>query len=164
MKKPVIALASLVLLAVAVFVLFGNADTSATGTDEASASTLVVYKSPSCGCCTTWVDHMTAAGFDVEVHDTDEMNAVKSQAGVTASLSSCHTAKIGGYIIEGHVPAEDVTRLLAERPAVLGLAVPGMPIGSPGMEQGSPANYQDYDVLAFDGQGRTSVFRHVAQP
>ena len=164
MKKPAIVLASLVLLVAAVFILFGNADTTASGGAEASASTLVVYKSPSCGCCSSWIDHMKEAGFDVEVHDTDNLDAVKAQSGVTRNVSSCHTAKIGGYIVEGHVPAEDVTRLLAERPAVLGLAVPGMPIGSPGMEQGSPANYQDYDVVAFDGQGRTSVFRHVSQP
>lgn len=154
-KKLLVVVFSLGLLAVASVLLFTNMDTAAAQTK------VVVYKSPSCGCCAAWVDHMVDAGFEVEVHDTDDMNTVKAEHGVTRNVSSCHTALIDGYVLEGHVPAEDVTRLLAERPAVLGLAVPGMPIGSPGMEQGDPANYDDYDVVTFDGQGRTEVFRHV---
>ncbi len=105
---------------------------------------------------------MEEAGFTVEVRDTEDMNAVKQQQGVNASFASCHTAIIDGYVVEGHVPAADVTRMLAERPAILGLAVPGMPVGSPGMEQGSPENYDAYDVMTFDGTGATSVYHSVA--
>jgi len=97
----------------------------------------------------------------VETHDVDDINAVKAEHGVTRQFASCHTALVDGYVIEGHVPAEDVVRLLAERPAVLGLAVPGMPAGSPGMEMPNPASHQDYDVVAFDGQGRSTVYRSV---
>lgn len=126
---------------------------------EASASNkVVVYKSPTCGCCTAWIDHMKAAGFDVEVHDMEDVAPVKDEQGVYPQLRSCHTALVGGYVLEGHVPAEQVARLLAERPTIRGLAVPGMPIGSPGMEQGSPENYQEYDVVAFTNDGQMTVY------
>ncbi|MFT4603867.1 MAG: hypothetical protein ACI9W4_000584 [Rhodothermales bacterium] len=126
---------------------------------EASASNkVVVYKSPTCGCCEAWIDHMKEAGFDVEVHDLQDVASVKDEQGVYPQLRSCHTSLVGGYVLEGHVPAEQVARMLAERPDIRGLAVPGMPIGSPGMEQGSSENYQDYDVVAFTNDGEMTVY------
>ena len=119
---------------------------------------LTVYKSASCGCCRAWVDHMRGAGFTVRTVDTEDLGRVKGELGVPATLQSCHTAVIGAYLVEGHVPAADVKQLLARKPAVRGLAVPGMPIGSPGMEQGDPKDYDRYEVMAFTAQGRTSVF------
>ena len=122
---------------------------------------LAVYKSASCGCCRAWVDHMRGAGFTVRTVDTEDLGRVKGELGVPGTLQSCHTAVIGAYLVEGHVPAADVKQLLARKPAVRGLAVPGMPIGSPGMEQGDPKDYDRYEVMAFTAQGRTSVFaRH----
>jgi hypothetical protein len=122
---------------------------------------LTVYKSASCGCCRAWVDHMRGAGFTVRTVDTEDLGRVKGELGVPGTLQSCHTAVIGAYLVEGHVPAADVKKLLAQKPAVRGLAVPGMPIGSPGMEQGDPKDYDRYEVMAFTAQGRTSVFaRH----
>ena len=116
-----------------------------------------VYKSPTCGCCADWVDHLREAGFRVEVSDREDVTRAKVELGVPPSLGSCHTAVVDGYVVEGHVPAEDIRRLLAERPDVVGLAVPGMPAGSPGMEL--PGGRTDpYDVVAFDPAGATSVF------
>jgi hypothetical protein len=116
---------------------------------------LVVYKTPTCGCCKGWVKAMESAGFKVEVHDLDDLSATKHAAGVPDELQACHTARIGGYVVEGHVPAEDIRRLLAERPDVAGIAAPGMPMGSPGME----GAYKDhYDVVTFGGNGRSAVF------
>lgn len=122
-------------------------------------STLVatVYKTPTCGCCKAWVDHLTASGFRVTTVDREDLTSVKAEHGVGDHLASCHTALIGGYVVEGHVPAADIKRLLAERPAVAGIAVPGMPVGSPGMEMpGAPADR--YDVVSFDRAGATRVF------
>ena len=121
----------------------------------ADSLTVTVYKSPTCGCCNAWIDHMRDAGFTVVGVNRDDMNAIKHQHGVTNSLGSCHTATVAGYVLEGHVPAADVKRLLAERPDVVGLAVPGMPMGSPGME--GPIS-QKYDVVAFDKAGGRTVF------
>ncbi len=151
MNKIAIIVTSLVLLAVAGVFVFKSE----------GAPKLVVYKNAACGCCGSWIDHMKAAGYEVEVHDVDDLNSIKQQHGVGGNLASCHTAIIDGYVVEGHVPAEDVTRLLAERPAVMGIAVPSMPVGSPGMEQGDPADYHAYDVVTFDGTGASSVFRSV---
>lgn len=125
---------------------------------RAAGPEITVYKSPSCRCCTGWVEHLRKHGFRVTVKDTDDMDAVKSALGVPKNLTSCHTAVVGKYVIEGHVPAEDIRRLLAKKPKVAGLAVPGMPAGSPGMEVG----YSDkYDVIAFAAGRKTSVFsRH----
>lgn len=121
----------------------------------AAAGEVVVYKSPYCGCCAKWVDHMRANGFSVAVREVEDVAPVKAAHGISPSLESCHTAVVDGYVVEGHVPAADVKRLLAERPRVRGLAVPGMPNGSPGME--GPTE-DPYDVVAFDGVGRVSVF------
>jgi hypothetical protein len=117
-----------------------------------------VYKSPTCGCCTKWVDHLRKHGFQVTAKDTEDMNAIKASLGVPQGLTSCHTALVGKYVIEGHVPADDIQRLLAEKPKIAGLAVPGMPAGSPGMEIG---RVDRYDVIAFSEGLKSSVFaRH----
>lgn len=126
-----------------------------------SPTTVVVYKSPTCGCCMKWVEYLQQSGLPVEVHDEPDMALVKRRLGVPASLESCHTATIGGYVIEGHVPAEDIKRLLAQRPQAKGLAVPGMPMGSPGMEMGDRVD--PYDVLIFSDELPSAVFaRHGA--
>jgi len=118
---------------------------------------VTVYKSPTCGCCGAWIEHLEEDGFVVEANDTVDLATVKAENQVPPQLQSCHTALIGGYVIEGHVPAEDINRLLAERPDVVGLAVPGMPAGSPGMEiDGHPG--QPFDVIAFDQSGNVEVF------
>lgn len=119
---------------------------------------MVVTKSPTCGCCTAWVRHIRDAGFLVEAHDVgqDALYALKAQLGVRPEYSSCHTGEIDGYVIEGHVPAEEVSRLLETRPDALGLAVPGMPVGSPGMEMG--ARKDPYDVLLIRRDGSSAVF------
>ena len=116
---------------------------------------LVVYKSPTCGCCVKWVEHVNAAGFTSETTNLPDVSPIKARYGVPAQLASCHTSLVGGYVIEGHVPAEDIRRLLRERPAVVGLAAPGMPAGSPGMDV---PNSPPFQVLSFDKQGRTKVF------
>ena len=122
---------------------------------------MTVYKSASCGCCHNWVEHARSSGFTVKTIDTEELPSVKRDLGVPASLQSCHTVVVANYLVEGHVPAADVKRMLTEKPAIRGIAVPGMPIGSPGMEQGPVSGYQKYEVIAFTAQGRTSVFaRH----
>jgi hypothetical protein len=123
---------------------------------EASANAIVVYKSPTCGCCSKWVQHLRDAGFVVDVRNEPAMNPLKARLGVPAELASCHTATVNGYVIEGHVPAQDIRRLLAEKPATRGLAVPGMPTGSPGMEQSGRVD--QYEVLAFDGTNEPRVF------
>jgi hypothetical protein len=115
-----------------------------------------VWKSPTCGCCTGWVEHMRKAGFQVEVQDVEDLTAIKAENGVATEHQSCHTGLVDGYTIEGHVPADDIVRLLAERPKITGLAAPGMPVGSPGMEMG--AQRDAYDVLAFTKGGQTTVW------
>lgn len=122
---------------------------------SASAVPVVVYKSPSCGCCGEWVRHMRRNGYRVEVHDLDDVDPVKRRAGVPESLESCHTAFIGDYVIEGHVPAQSIARLLAEGPPVKGLAVPGMPVSAPGMD--GPGN-DPYEVMAFAAKGGIKVY------
>ena len=115
-----------------------------------------VFKSPTCGCCSLWVKHLEQNGFTAKVTEMDDLSSLKKKHGVPAKASSCHTALVNGYVLEGHVPAADVKRLLMKRPAVAGLAVPGMPVGSPGMEVGSTV--QPYNVLSFDKAGETKVF------
>ena len=126
----------------------------------ADAPTMTVFKSPTCGCCAMWVEHIEAAGFTVETRDRDDMAAVKDSLGLPSDLSSCHTGVVDGYVVEGHVPAEHVARLLEERPQALGLTVPGMPIGSPGMEMGDRRD--PYDILVVDRSGEAAVFASVA--
>lgn len=121
------------------------------------APRVTVYKNPACSCCGEWVKHMQANGFRVEAHDVTDVTPIKQRNGVPESLASCHTALVGGYALEGHVPAADVWRLLRERPAFKGLAVPGMVPGSPGMEQGTP---QRYATIAFDERGSRVFQQH----
>ena len=126
--------------------------------DPAQAAELPVvkvWKTPTCGCCGKWVRHMEAAGFRVEVTDVSNVDPVKTANGIPLNLASCHTALVGGYAIEGHVPASDVRRLLKEKPDILGLTAPGMPPGSPGMDvPGSPP----FDVLSIGKDGKTAVY------
>ncbi|MCU7815730.1 MAG: DUF411 domain-containing protein [Candidatus Thiodiazotropha sp. (ex Rostrolucina anterorostrata)] len=122
---------------------------------QVNAADIVVYKSPTCGCCSAWIKHLQKNGFSVEMHDRKNMQLVKNSLGVPNHLQSCHTALVGGYIVEGHVPADDITRLLKEKPAVKGVTVPGMPMGSPGME--GPRK-DKYDVLTFEKNGKTRVY------
>lgn len=121
--------------------------------------TVLVHKSESCGCCGLWVDHLRAAGFTVEVRNSDDMQAVKQRLGIGPSMMSCHTAEVGGYFVEGHVPATDIRRLLAEKPDAKGLVLPGMPMGSPGMEM-PDGRVQPYVVSSVDKQGRLSDYAH----
>ena len=121
-----------------------------------------VWKSPTCGCCKDWIAHMQANGFRVQTHDTGN-TAARARLGIAERFGSCHTARVGGYAIEGHVPASDVHRLLKERPAAIGLAVPGMPIGSPGMDGPEYGGRKDaYDVLLLRRDGSASVYRRDA--
>jgi len=127
----------------------------ASAQETAPAPLVKVWKTPTCGCCGKWVRHMEAAGFRIESTDVDNVDPVKTANGLPLKLASCHTALVGGYVVEGHVPAADVRRLLREKPAILGLAAPGMPAGSPGMDvPGSPP----YEVLAVAKDGSTSVW------
>ena len=118
---------------------------------EPLGAEIVVYRSPTCGCCKKWLDHLEHNGFRVEDQVTDRLHEIKFEQQIPEHLVSCHTALVDGYVIEGHVPAEDIKRLLRERPAMRGLAVPNMPVGSPGMEVGSRKD--PFSVIAFDGNG-----------
>jgi hypothetical protein len=125
---------------------------------QGKAPTMTVYKDPTCGCCSIWVEHLTKAGIAATVNLTAKVDEIKTQRGVPDRVRSCHTAVIDRYVIEGHVPAKEIQRLLKERPAgVIGLAVPGMPVGSPGMEV-SGQKAMPYSVLAFDSAGATTVY------
>lgn len=120
--------------------------------------TVLVYKTPTCGCCNGWIEHLEAAGFTVDARDTRDLMSVKRDAGVPTQLTSCHTALVDGYVVEGHIPVEHVMSLLADRPDVAGIAVPGMPIGSPGMEGPNP---QPYQVYSFTRDGQAAVYAEV---
>lgn len=126
----------------------------------AATPTLEVWKMRGCSCCAAWARHFEAAGFGTVIHELDDLAPIRAEAGVPDDLGGCHTAKVAGYVVEGHVPVTAVQRLLAERPAIRGLAVPGMPMNSPGMEiegeQGEP-----FDVIAFGDDGRRTVFMAV---
>lgn len=125
----------------------------------APSISVTVFKDPNCGCCKSWVEHLRKHGFEVVVRDTSDVGGAKRAGRVPEQLHSCHTAFVNGYVIEGHVPASDIQRLLNEKPKVAGLAVPGMPVGSPGMEMGGRA--ERYDVIAFNRDGTTRIFaRH----
>lgn len=123
----------------------------------ASLPLVTVHKSPTCGCCKLWVEHLQRAGFPVQVVETDDLAPIKAQVGVPPGRGSCHTAQVAGYFVEGHVPADDIVRLLTERPDARGLALPGMPIGSPGMEVPSGA-VQPYTVELVAKDGSTTAF------
>ena len=116
---------------------------------------ITVYKTPSCGCCKEWVSYLKTNGFNVTTHDLNSLDEIKAQHGVPAQLQSCHTAVVDGYVVEGHVPADDIWRLLTQRPKVVGITAPGMPQQSPGMNSIEP---HDYDVLSFDAEGKAALF------
>jgi len=125
----------------------------------ANAATMTVLKSAACGCCAKWVEHVQKAGFAVKVVNVDDIMAAKAKAGVPMKLASCHTTMVGGYVVEGHVPAADIKRLLAMKPKAKGIAVAGMPMGSPGMEHGD--HKEPYQTILFTADGKTQVFaRH----
>ena len=172
MKRQLILLCALVVTAGA---CQGATDKRATATTETSQGSpaarvakkapapsaklppMLVHKSPTCGCCESWVEHMSKAGFAVEVRNSDDLVATKQRLGVPRGHESCHTAEVGGYVIEGHVPAGDVLRLLAQKPDAKGLALPGMPLGSPGMEM-PDGRTQPYTVEIIGRDGTTAAF------
>lgn len=153
MKKSPVRLLVLA-TAVATLALTTAAVRTAPANDVAKP-TITVYKDPSCGCCRNWIEHLIKHGYRVDAKDTPNMAEVKRTLGVPDAITSCHTAVVNGYLIEGHVPSADIDRLLATKPRIAGLAVPGMPMGSPGME--GPRT-QHYQVLSFDKSGKTGVF------
>jgi hypothetical protein len=125
------------------------------GNQAPKETKITVYKDPGCGCCKNWIEHLIKHGYRVDAKDTPAMAEIKRTLGVPEALTACHTAVVNGYLIEGHVPAADIAKLLKEKPKVAGLAVPGMPMGSPGMEG---PRQQHYQVLSFDRNGKTRVF------
>jgi hypothetical protein len=137
----------------------GAASMLQVGTLSAAAQSVVtVHRDPNCGCCLGWVQHLQKAGFPTKVLETKDLDTVKTRLGVPDDLAACHTAEVSGYVIEGHVPAAALQRFLAEKPNASGLAVPGMPIGSPGMEGGTP---EAYEVVLFGPGGRRSYMRFI---
>jgi hypothetical protein len=126
----------------------------------AEKAVITVHKDPSCGCCSGWVKYLHNAGFATKVLDTKDIDAVKKRLGVPDDLAACHTAEVAGYVIEGHVPAAALKRVLAEKPNAKGLAVPGMPIGSPGMEGGKP---EKYEVVLFGPDGRRTYMNFIGE-
>ncbi len=149
-----VSVAAIPLLAVGVPLA---AAVSASAHRHAAPIAVTVYKNAQCGCCTSWVDHLRKEGFEVTAKDVEDLAAIKSKLGVPASLGSCHTAVVRSYVVEGHVPAADIQKLLAQKPKVAGIGVAGMPIGSPGMEvPGRPA--EKYQVMAFTKDGQQKVF------
>ena len=122
----------------------------------AGAMEIAIWKTPTCGCCSKWVEHMRAAGFTPKVTDMPDVSPIKRKHGVPVELESCHTAIVGGYTVEGHIPADVIQQMLKEKPAIVGIAVPGMPVGSPGMESGT--RKAAYNVMAFDKAGKTRVY------
>ena len=126
----------------------------------AAEPVITVHKDPSCGCCSGWVQHLQKAGFPTEVIETRDLDAVKTRLKIPDDLAACHTAEVAGYVIEGHVPARALKRFLAEKPDATGLAVPGMPVGSPGMEGGMP---ERYDVVLFGPNGRRTYMSFIGE-
>ncbi len=132
-----------------------DAGTASLASNAGAAIPIKVYKDPNCGCCKEWVKHLEANGFKVETMDMPDLSLLKQKYAVKPEIQACHTAVVGGYVVEGHVPADLIKKMLNEKPAIAGLAVPGMPQGSPGMEG---ANKERYNVLTFGRTGRTSVY------
>lgn len=154
MRSPILA----VLLATAVILAgAGLARADQTSPVPAEQNIVTVHKTPWCGCCSNWVEHLRESGFRVRVQAHEDLAPIRAELGVPARLMSCHTASVGGYAVEGHVPAAEIRRLLEARPEAVGLSVPGMPVGSPGMESGSRT--QPYRVILF-GEDRMAVFAH----
>jgi len=147
----------LVVALVAVAALGAAANRPAPALPGAASSVITVYKSPTCGCCGAWVDYLRANGFEVKTVDLGDLSEIKTMSGVPRPIQTCHTAVVGGYVIEGHVPVDAIAKMLKEQPKIAGIGVAGMPVGSPGMEvPGTPA--QHYDVMSWDKTGKTSVY------
>ncbi len=147
-------------LSIAVIFLFGFIAAGGVlavhaGETEGEGIEIIVYKSPKCDCCNNWIDHLNKHGFKVKAVDRIDLPILKVEQGITEEVASCHTALVGDYVVEGHVPADAIKRLLREHPQVKGIAVPGMPLGSPGMEG---PHSQRYNILTFDEAGKTSVY------
>jgi|TARA_B100000470_G_scaffold221794_1_gene213236 hypothetical protein len=144
--------------------IFSSSDTTLNSSSQSTSLVhpdIIVYKSATCGCCDDWIDHLEDNNFIVDTYNKDNMNLAKLQlGGVPRNLQSCHTAKVGDYLVEGHVHAELITKILKEKPSIKGLAVPGMPMGSPGME--GPRN-DPYDVLAFNEDGSFTIYASYNQ-
>ncbi len=134
-----------------------SAKPATSSTKTSGKPVITVYKSPSCSCCHRWVDHLKANGFNVKAVDVEDVNIYKQKAGIAPKLASCHTAFVNGYIVEGHVPASEIKQMLAEKPAIKGISVPAMPVGTPGMEMGGRKD--PYDVVSFDKDGKVKVYK-----
>jgi hypothetical protein len=154
MKKTIVRTFAIAIAGLSLSLTIAAVRTPAAITD-ARKPTITAYKDPSCGCCKNWIEHLIKHGYRVDAKDTPNMAEIKRTLGVPDAITSCHTALVNGYLIEGHVPATDIDQLLTKKPRIAGLAVPGMPMGSPGME--GPRS-QAYKVLAFDKSGKTTVF------
>jgi hypothetical protein len=137
------------------YTYFGSSGTYQT-VDGSDLPAITVYKSPTCGCCSKWIDHLRENGFTVRAQNVESRAALQKKHNIPRMMGSCHTGVVDGYVVEGHVPAQDVARLLREKPDIAGLTVPGMPVGSPGMEQGE--RFDPYAVMAFTDDGRAAVF------
>jgi hypothetical protein len=148
-RRPVLWIAYLIAVLLAIVIARGL-------TTGGAYPEAVVYKTPNCGCCRAWVEHLRAQGFAVRTIDVPELASIRHELRVPNGVAACHTAKAADYVIEGHVPAADIKRLLDTRPLVRGLAVPGMPVGSPGMERGN--RREPYDVVTWDAADHTEVF------
>jgi len=154
MNKPFVRTFTLGASFLALTLTTGAATPSRVGADP-KQPVITVYKDASCGCCKSWIEHLIKHGYRVDAKDSPDMTEIKRSLGVPEGLTACHTAVVNGYLIEGHVPAADIARLLKTKPKVAGLAVPGMPMGSPGMEG---LRTQHYQVLSFDKAGKTRIF------
>ena len=152
-RLPLVLSVIVVALVATAFVMWNQASAEAQVAPDKPSVT--VYKSPTCGCCNKWVEHLEENGYAVESNDMPNVTPMKQRLGLPQQLASCHTAVVGGYVVEGHVPADVIDQLLEEKPDVVGIAVPGMPIGSPGMEGPNP---QSYDVIAFTKDGGQEVY------
>ena len=146
----------LVVLVAIAFTIF----LTTTSAQAANLPEAIMYRDPACTCCGNWMKHLQSQGFKVKNVPTADIIAFKQKQGVTDELASCHTAIIDGYVVEGHVPSDDIKRLLAEKPDIKGIAVPGMPVGTPGMEMGNKKD--SYAVVSFDKQGQTKVFKQYS--
>jgi len=153
MKKTPVRIAAIATMSISL--AFTTGAVRAPNENPTKKPTITVYKDPSCGCCKNWIEHLIKHGYRVDAKDSPNMAEIKHTLGVPDAVTSCHTAMVNGYLIEGHVPAADIDRLLVKKPHIAGLAVPGMPAGSPGME--GPRS-EHYKVLSFDKNGKTSVF------
>jgi hypothetical protein len=150
----------LALLGLAGYTYFGDADPYPS-VDGSDLPAVTVYKSPTCGCCNEWIDHLRANGFTVRGQNVESRAALQQEYGIPQMMGSCHTGVVDGYVVEGHVPAQDVARLLREKPDIAGLTVPGMPVGSPGMERGD--RLDPFAVMAFTDDGRARVFSRYGE-